>query len=98
MGGLAAGKAVDPRPLPAGATIAVTGAAGIIGGFVVQLAKADGLRVVADAAPADETWVKELGPDWVVPRGDDVAKHIRALISDGGDAVVDCAMQKDVGV
>jgi NADPH:quinone reductase-like Zn-dependent oxidoreductase len=96
MSGLTARLALDTLALPAGATVAVTGAAGTIGGYVVQLAKVDGLRVVADAAPADETLVKELGADWVVPRGDDVAHHIRAVISDGVDALVDSALQGDV--
>jgi NADPH:quinone reductase-like Zn-dependent oxidoreductase len=96
MSGLTARLALDTLALPAGATVAVTGAAGTVGGYVVQLAKADGLRVVADAAPADEALVKELGADWVVPRGDDVAQHIRAVVSDGVDGLVDAALQGDV--
>ncbi|MGY0055991.1 alcohol dehydrogenase catalytic domain-containing protein [Streptomyces sp. LZ34] len=51
MNGLTARMALDPLQLPAGATVAVTGAAGAVGGYAVQLAKADGLRVIADAAP-----------------------------------------------
>jgi NADPH:quinone reductase len=96
MSGLTARLALDTLALPGSATIAVTGAAGTVGGYVVQLAKADGLRVVADAAPADEALVKELGADWVVPRGDEVAQHIRAVVSDGVDALVDGALQGDV--
>jgi hypothetical protein len=40
-------------------------------GYAIQLARADGLRVIADAAPRDERLVKELGADIVLPRGDD---------------------------
>lgn len=69
MNGLTAHMALDLLELPAGATVAVTGAAGAVGGYAVQLAKADGLRVIADAAPKDELLVKELGADVILPRG-----------------------------
>ena len=54
--------------------VAVTGAAGAFGGYTVQMAKADGLRVVADAAEKDEELVGSLGADVVVRRGDDVSR------------------------
>ena len=92
MNGLTARKALDMLALPRGATIAVTGAAGAFGGYVVQLAKADGLRVVADASDTDEDLVRGLGADVVVRRGDDVAARIRAAIPDGVDAVADGAI------
>jgi NADPH:quinone reductase len=93
MNGLTARKALDMLALPAGATIAVTGAAGAFGGYTVQLAKADGLRVIADASEADEQLVRDLGADVVVRRGDDVAERIRAAVPDGVDAVADGAIQ-----
>jgi NADPH2:quinone reductase len=93
MNGLTARKALDMLDLPAGATIAVTGAAGAFGGYVVQLAKADGLRVVADASEADEALVRSLGADVVVRRGDDVAARIREVVPEGVDAVADGAIQ-----
>ncbi len=67
MNGLTARLAIDLLNLPAGETIAVTGAAGAVGGYAVQLAKVDGLRVIADAAPADENLVVALGADQIVP-------------------------------
>jgi NADPH2:quinone reductase len=93
MNGLTARKALDMLALPAGATIAVTGAAGAFGGYLVQLAKADGLRVVADASETDEELVRALGADVVVRRGDDVAVRIRAAVPEGVDAVADGAIQ-----
>jgi NADPH:quinone reductase-like Zn-dependent oxidoreductase len=69
MNGLTARMALDLLELPAGATVAVTGAAGAVGGYVVQLATADGFRVIADAADKDEQLVKDLGADVVLPRG-----------------------------
>ena len=50
MNGLTARQSLDQLGLRAGQTLAVTGAAGCYGGYVVQLAKAEGLRVIADAS------------------------------------------------
>ncbi|MDA0566045.1 NADP-dependent oxidoreductase [Streptomonospora sp. S1-112] len=92
MNGLTARLALDVLDLRPGQTIAVTGAAGAFGGYVVQLAKADGLRVVADAAPKDEQLVAELGADVVVPRGAGVAERIREAVPEGVDALADGAV------
>jgi NADPH:quinone reductase-like Zn-dependent oxidoreductase len=96
MNGLTARLTLDLLGLEPGQTIAVTGAAGCYGGYVVQLAKADGLRVIADAAPADEQLVRDLGADVVVERGDDVAAKIRAVVPEGVDAVADGAVQNEL--
>ena len=58
-----------PAGAAAGDTLAVTGAAGAYGGYMVQLGKADGLTVIADASAADEQLVRDLGADVVVRRG-----------------------------
>ena len=83
MNGLTARLALDLMALRPGQVLAVTGAAGAFGGYVVQLAKADGLTVVADASEADEELVRGLGADVVVRRGDDVAARIREHFPDG---------------
>ena len=95
MNGLTARRALDVLDLSPGDTLGVTGAAGAVGGYVVQLAKADGLRVVADASPADEQLVTALGADQVVARGTAVGERIRQLHPDGVSAVVDAALQGD---
>ncbi|XUL90313.1 NADP-dependent oxidoreductase [Streptomyces galilaeus] len=92
MNGLSATHALDLLGLTAGQTLAVTGAAGTLGGYVVQLAKAEGLRIVADAAPADEELVRSLGADVVVARGADFAVRVREAVPDGVDALVDAAL------
>ncbi|WP_329058077.1 NADP-dependent oxidoreductase [Amycolatopsis sp. NBC_01480] len=91
MNALTARLALDLVAVPAGGTVAVTGAAGAFGGYAVQLAKTEGLRVFADASEADVELVKELGADEVVPRGADLAGRFRALAPDGVDAVLDGA-------
>jgi NADPH:quinone reductase-like Zn-dependent oxidoreductase len=93
MNALTARLALDLLAVPTGGTIAVTGAAGAFGGYTVQLAKSEGLRVFADASADDRQLVAELGADEVVARGDDVADRFRALAPDGVDAVVDGAAQ-----
>ncbi|NHC15540.1 NADP-dependent oxidoreductase, partial [Motilibacter sp. E257] len=92
MNGLTARLALDRLALPAGATLGVTGAAGALGGYVMQLAKVEGLRVVADAKPEDEPLVRELGADEVVPRSDDPSAAYRRAVPVGLDAVVDTAL------
>ncbi|MSQ29546.1 MAG: NADP-dependent oxidoreductase [Dehalococcoidia bacterium] len=98
MNGLTARQSLDQLGLRRGQTIAVTGAAGCYGGYVVQLAKADGLRVVADASPADEALVHSLGADIVVPRGDDIAEQIRKVVPEGVDGLADGAVQRELAV
>ena len=95
MNGLTARLGLDRLGLVPGQTLAVTGAAGAFGGYTVQLAKADGLRVIADAAPADEALVRGLGADDVVARGDDVAERIRELVPEGADGLADGALLTD---
>jgi NADPH:quinone reductase len=92
MNGLTARVALDALALEAGQVLAVTGAAGAVGGYAVQLAKADGLRVVADAGPSDEALVRALGADIVLPRGDGFASRVRARWPDGVDGLVDGAL------
>jgi NADPH:quinone reductase-like Zn-dependent oxidoreductase len=98
MNGLTARLSLDQLGLQPGQTIAVTGAAGCYGGYVVQLAKAQGLRVIADASAADEQLVRDLGADIVVRRGDDIAAKIRAVAPDGVDGLADGAVQNELAV
>ncbi len=96
MNALTARLALDTLGLAPGQTVAVTGTAGAFGGYVVQLAKADRLTVVADAAEADEELVRSLGADVVVRRGDDVARRVRDDQPGGVDAVVDGSLQGEL--
>ncbi|HLH45544.1 MAG TPA: NADP-dependent oxidoreductase [Acidimicrobiales bacterium] len=92
MNGLTARMALDLLALQAGSTLAVTGAAGAVGGYTVQLAKAEGLRVVADASASDQDLVRSLGADIVVARGGDVAARIREVAPEGVEGLVDAAV------
>ncbi|WP_406194234.1 NADP-dependent oxidoreductase [Kitasatospora sp. NBC_01560] len=93
LNGLTALQALDLLGLPAGATLLVTGGAGGVGGFAIELAVLRGLRVVALAGPQDEALVRELGADWFVPRDTpDPAAAVRGLAPGGVDGALDAAL------
>ena len=98
MNGLTARQSLDQLGLLPGQTIAVTGAAGAYGGYVVQIAKHEGLRVIADASAADEPLVKSFGADIIVPRGDDFSEQVRKVVPDGVDGVADGAVLSELAV
>lgn len=95
MNGLTARLALDLLALSPGATLAVTGAAGAVGGYTIGLGKADGLRVLADASEADEVLVRSFGADLVVRRGGDVASRFLEAAPGGVDGLVDGAVLGD---
>ncbi|MFP5078686.1 NADP-dependent oxidoreductase [Rhizobium sp. YIM 134829] len=95
MAALTALMGVDALALAPGSTVAVTGAAGGIGGYAVQLAKEAGLTVIADAADKDRDLVASLGADHVLPRGDRFPDGIRQLRPDGADGVLDAGSVGD---
>ncbi|KMS75188.1 hypothetical protein ACM01_11140 [Streptomyces viridochromogenes] len=72
-------------------TVLVTGGAGGVGGFAVQLAAMAGARVLATASAGNAAYVKGLGAEAVVDyRTEDVASGVRELTEGRGvDAVVD---------
>ncbi|WP_229929142.1 NADP-dependent oxidoreductase [Kitasatospora xanthocidica] len=93
LNSLTALQALGLLDLPAGSTVLVTGAAGAVGGFAVELAARRGLRVAALAGEGDETLVRALGAQWFVPRtADDVAAAVRELVPGGVDGAVDAAL------
>ena len=96
MNGLTARLSLDLLKLSPGQVIAVTGAAGAYGGYVIQLAKGEGLTVIADASEKDEQLVASLGADIVVRRGDDVASRIREHFPQGVDGLADGAVLNEL--
>lgn len=98
MNGLTAMQALRRLDLQPGQVLAVTGAAGTLGGYTIQLAKQAGLTVVADVAAKDRELLEDLGPDQLVPRGADVAQHIRGLYPEGVDGLLDAAVQHEVAL
>jgi NADPH:quinone reductase len=98
MNGLTTRQALDMLSLSPGQTLAVTGAAGAVGGYAVQLGKTEGLRVIADASVLDEPLVKELGADVVVHRGPEFAARVREVLPEGADGLIDGALLNELAV
>jgi NADPH:quinone reductase len=92
MNGLTAERGLEMLGLAPSETLAVTGGAGLLGSYVIPLAKRDGLRVIADAKPEDEELVRSFGADVVVPRGDGFVAAVREAVPDGVDGLYDTAL------
>lgn len=92
LNGLTAMQALNLAALDPSATLLVTGGAGAVGGFLVELGTVRGLHVVAVAAPKDEELVRALGARDFVPLGGDLARAVRAIVPGGVDAAVDAAV------
>ena len=92
MNAMTARLAINLLGLAPGSTVLISGAAGTFGGYAVELAKQDGLVVIADASEADEAAVKGFGADLVLRRGDDLAERVRERFPDGVDGAIDGAL------
>jgi NADPH2:quinone reductase len=75
-----------------GQTVLVTGAAGGVGGYAVELAKHSGLTVIASAGTPDEELVRRRGADHFVDRNVDLAAAVRRIVPAGVDGVIDAAV------
>ena len=78
--------------------LAVTGSPGAYGGYVVELAKADGLTVIADSNESDEELLKSLGVDIIIPRGEGYAERIRQEFPNGVDGIADGALLNELAI
>src|SRR5262250_940978 len=92
MNGLTVRLALDQLALQPGQTLGVTGAAGAVGGYAVELGVADGLRVIAVARPQDAALVKRFGAQTVVPRGEAAIRGLQDAAPGGVDGLIDAAV------
>lgn len=92
MNGLTVRLALDLLALKPGDTLAVTGAAGAVGAYAVELGALEGLRVIAVASRTDEEMLKRMGAVEMVVRGDDAVERIRELVPGGVDGLIDAAV------
>src|SRR5258708_32627787 len=70
-------------------TALVIGAAGAVGGVVVQLGRDRGARMIASAGSADFGRVRDLGAADAVDRAGDVAAQVKDLVPEGVDVTID---------
>ncbi|MER7134809.1 NADP-dependent oxidoreductase [Streptosporangium saharense] len=73
-----------------GETLLVHGAAGGVGGLVVQFAVASGIRVVGTASEANHDYLRALGAV-PVAYGEGVFERVRQAVPEGVDAALDAA-------
>ena len=98
MNGLTARLSLDLLNLTKGQVVAVTGGPGAYGGYVIQLAKADGLIVIADSNESDIELLRELGVDHIIPRGENIAKKIKEVFPNGVDGIADGALLNEKAI
>lgn len=98
MNTLTARLSLDLLKLQSGQTLAVTGGPGAYGGYVIELAKSEGITVIADAKPEDETLLESLGVDIIVPRGEGFADRVREHFPRGVDGVADGALLNELAI
>jgi NADPH:quinone reductase-like Zn-dependent oxidoreductase len=98
VGALTGWKAVEDAGIRAGQTVVVLGAAGGVGLFAVQFARAKGARVIGTASTANLNFVKSLGAEQSV----DYTKGLLETEIKGSDVVIDTvggeALEKSYGL
>ncbi|GAA4701036.1 NADPH2:quinone reductase [Promicromonospora umidemergens] len=90
LAGLTAYQAIQRAGVKDGQTVLVHAAAGGVGAFGVQLAKALGARVIGTASEGNHEFLRGLGAE-PVTYGDGLADRVRAIAPDGIDVALDFA-------
>ena len=98
MNGLTARLSLDLLDLKKGNIIAVTGGPGAYGGYVIQLAKADGLTVLADSNEKDIQLLKDLGVDHIIPREKNFVEEVKKIFPNGVDGIADGALLNEKAI
>jgi NADPH:quinone reductase-like Zn-dependent oxidoreductase len=95
LNSMTASLALDHLPLRPRGTLLVTGAAGAVGGYAVELARTRGLRIVAQGRPEDEKFLLDRGATWFVSREEELSAAVRRFVPEGVDGVLDAAALGD---
>ena len=91
LNAMTASLALDQLPLRPRDTLLVTGAAGAVGGYAVELARTRGVRVVAQGRLEDEEFLRGRGATWLVSRDEELGEAVRRFVPDGVDGALDAA-------
>lgn len=90
LAGLTAYQAIQRAGVQEGQTVLVHAAAGGVGAFGVQLARALGARVIGTASEGNHEFLRGIGAE-PVTYGEGLADRVRALAPDGIDVALDFA-------
>lgn len=88
--GMTAQRTLDALGVPAGQTLLIHNGSGSVGRTAIQLAAAEGVRVIATASAKNHGRLRELGAE-PVEYGAGLEERVRALAPEGVDAVADFA-------
>lgn len=88
IAGRTADAALAATGVGAGDTVLIGGAAGGVGVFAVQLAVAEGARVIATASERNHDFLRGLGAE-PVTYGEGLVERVRAIAPEGVDAAID---------
>ena len=91
LNAITADQALDALGLVPGQWLLVSGAAGGVGHFAVELARLRGLRVIAQGRPQGEALLRKSGAEQFVASGDDLVPTVRRLVPGGVDGAIDGA-------
>jgi NADPH:quinone reductase len=94
--GVTAVHALKTAGVAAGDTVLIHGAAGGVGIMAVQLAVADGAKVIGTAGEAQHELLRSLGAE-PVTYGEGLLEGVRALAPDGVDAALDLIGSDEAG-
>lgn len=92
MNGVTALMALEALSLSTDKSVLVTGGAGALGGYTMQLARAAGMTVIGQGRPGDEETMRKLGAAHVLTSADALPSAVHALLPQGVDALVDTAI------
>jgi NADPH:quinone reductase-like Zn-dependent oxidoreductase len=92
---MTASQALDHLPLRPRDTVLITGAAGAVGGYAVELARTRGVRIVAQGRPEDEEFLRVRGTTWFVSRDEELSEAVRRFVPGGVDGALDAAALGD---
>ena len=88
LAGLSAYQTLKRLGVTRGETVLVHAAAGGVGAFAVQIARAWGARVIGTASPRNHDYLREIGAE-PVSYGAGLVGQVRDLVPEGVDVVVD---------
>lgn len=92
MNALTASMALDQTGLQSGQSLLVTGGTGMLGGYVLQLAKEHGIKTIAAGRDEDRELLASLGVDIILPRDTELVGAVLAHCPEGVDGLIDCAL------
>jgi NADPH:quinone reductase-like Zn-dependent oxidoreductase len=89
---------IETAKLSAGQTVLIHGGSGGVGHFAIQIAKAQGAKVIATASSANQDFLKQLGADLAIDytktKFEDVAKDVDVVL----DMVGEETLKRSYGV